>query len=67
MSDLHVYLLLLVSVLVEFLGPTFAVTVPCIPNSIPVSKEWQSLTDFSMDKNNCSFAGPNSTSAIPPA
>ena len=64
MSDLHVHLLLLVSVLVVFLGPTFAVTVPCIPDSSLVSKEWRDSIDFPTSKNNCGFAGPNGT--VPP-
>ena len=64
MSDVHVHLLLLVSVLVAFIGPTFAVTVPCIPESSLVSKEWRSLIDFPPTKNNCGFAGLNGT--VPP-
>ena len=56
------HLLLLVSVLVAFIGPTFAVTVPCIPDS-SLSKEWRSLIDFPT-KNNCGFDGPNGT--VPP-
>ena len=61
MSDLHVHLLLLVSALVAFIGPTFAITVPCIPDSSLVSKEWRG---FPTNKNNCGFAGPNGT--VPP-
>ena len=60
-TDLHVHLLLLVSVLVAFIGPTFAVTVPCIPDSSLVSR---SLIDFPKNENNCGFAGPNGT--VPP-
>ena len=63
-TDLHVHLLLIVSVLVAFIGPTFAVTVPCVPDSSLVSEEWRSLIDFPKNENNCGFDGPNGT--VPP-